>query len=263
MLAPVSYIPNYGMVISPDAPLLYAQFQAAQQNFTQKPKGKKGSPAAESHRAGDWVCIMCHNLNYSFRKVCNRCQVQTKRDNLIQSLCMLNKNGRSEDQAECKEEIAAPPGLGKTIEGRYRRENEHFGSSSRREETPTNKSLVETGTPDLRTPSTAEFYSSKGNLLDGEFLRVTSHSKWHEYVKSKKDKEKLKEDSINTDNVTIKPFKLFDDSNNTYKDSMESPQMHGKSTTKAKKAHRMVNDDSQHDSNVMRSLDYVFEDGQE
>ena len=29
----------------------------------------------------DWVCIQCHNLNYSFRDICNRCNVQTKKDN--------------------------------------------------------------------------------------------------------------------------------------------------------------------------------------
>ena len=37
-------------------------------------------------RAGDWVCLMCNNLNFSFRNVCNRCRVQTKKQNFIQNL---------------------------------------------------------------------------------------------------------------------------------------------------------------------------------
>ena len=42
--------------------------------------------AHNQHRAGDWVCILCHNHNYSFREICNRCNVQTKVENLRQSL---------------------------------------------------------------------------------------------------------------------------------------------------------------------------------
>lgn len=26
-----------------------------------------------NERVGDWVCIACENLNFSFRQVCNRC----------------------------------------------------------------------------------------------------------------------------------------------------------------------------------------------
>ena len=29
-------------------------------------------------RAGDWVCSRCRNLNFSFRVVCNRCQLTKK-----------------------------------------------------------------------------------------------------------------------------------------------------------------------------------------
>ena len=39
-----------------------------------------------SHRAGDWVCILCNNHNYSFRDICNRCKKQTKTENLQQQL---------------------------------------------------------------------------------------------------------------------------------------------------------------------------------
>ncbi len=34
---------------------------------------KKKKPFVE--RMGDWVCIKCKNLNFSFRVVCNRCQL--------------------------------------------------------------------------------------------------------------------------------------------------------------------------------------------
>lgn len=29
----------------------------------------------QSERLGDWVCCTCNNLNFSFRKVCNRCKI--------------------------------------------------------------------------------------------------------------------------------------------------------------------------------------------
>lgn len=37
----------------------------------------------DNHRleAQDWICMSCNNLNYSFRKVCNRCKVTTREDN--------------------------------------------------------------------------------------------------------------------------------------------------------------------------------------
>ena len=28
-----------------------------------------------SERVGDWICFNCKNLNFSFRTVCNRCQL--------------------------------------------------------------------------------------------------------------------------------------------------------------------------------------------
>jgi hypothetical protein len=28
-----------------------------------------------SERVGDWVCASCNNLNFSFRKICNRCKI--------------------------------------------------------------------------------------------------------------------------------------------------------------------------------------------
>ena len=37
-------------------------------------------------RVGDWVCLICKNLNFSFRNECNRCQSQTKEQNHMQTL---------------------------------------------------------------------------------------------------------------------------------------------------------------------------------
>ena len=51
---------------------------ARQLNFDMKKK-----PFQE--RAGDWVCLKCKNLNFSFRVVCNRCQC-AKDDTVINIL---------------------------------------------------------------------------------------------------------------------------------------------------------------------------------
>lgn len=41
---------------------------------------KVARTAAQS-REGDWVCLVCNNLNFSFRKRCNRCKTQTRTQN--------------------------------------------------------------------------------------------------------------------------------------------------------------------------------------
>jgi hypothetical protein len=49
---------------------------------------KKKKPFVE--RAGDWVCIKCKNLNFSFRVVCNRCQLPKKESQKIYDNYMKN-----------------------------------------------------------------------------------------------------------------------------------------------------------------------------
>lgn len=39
---------------------------------------QKGTRTAAQSREGDWVCLNCSNLNFSFRKKCNRCKTQTR-----------------------------------------------------------------------------------------------------------------------------------------------------------------------------------------
>jgi len=43
------------------------------------PKSKK--PFSE--RPGDWVCIKCKNLNFSFRNSCNRCETTKIESNIL------------------------------------------------------------------------------------------------------------------------------------------------------------------------------------
>lgn len=53
---------------------------------------KNAKQASQGHRAGDWICVKCSNLNYSFRNRCNRCQVQTKKQNLLDNLLLINSD---------------------------------------------------------------------------------------------------------------------------------------------------------------------------
>ena len=46
--------------------------------FREHPDPNIPSPSDSSQ---DWVCIKCNNLNFSFRKKCNRCKVQSREDN--------------------------------------------------------------------------------------------------------------------------------------------------------------------------------------
>ena len=42
-------------------------------------------------RIGDWICLFCNNLNFAFRKICNRCLKQTKMQNYNQTVYYLEK----------------------------------------------------------------------------------------------------------------------------------------------------------------------------
>lgn len=45
----------------------------------------KTAKTATQTREGDWVCLNCNNLNFSFRKKCNRCKTQTREQNEVSS----------------------------------------------------------------------------------------------------------------------------------------------------------------------------------
>lgn len=79
--------------------------------------------ARTRHRAGDWVCILCNNHNYSFREVCNRCKQQTKQQNMIESLTAY-KAPKADSQhsygssfAYCPGGSYPPPFFGLNFEG--------------------------------------------------------------------------------------------------------------------------------------------------
>jgi len=110
MIPTVQYVPNIGLVTNQ---LLQQAIQEKQCQFQPPFKGKnkkvKTMPAnpAQNHRAGDWVCLLCSNLNYSFRTHCNRCKKQTQLENLRQGL-----NAYTSTSMCNKENMAFMPNLG-------------------------------------------------------------------------------------------------------------------------------------------------------
>ena len=58
---------------------------------TQTKSSKTQKNLSNSVRAGDWICLVCNNLNFSFRNECNRCQMQTKKQNYIQNLILITE----------------------------------------------------------------------------------------------------------------------------------------------------------------------------
>lgn len=48
---------------------------------------RKPSKTISQNKNCDWVCVLCNNLNFSFRKKCNRCKTQTRTQNQNQIAC--------------------------------------------------------------------------------------------------------------------------------------------------------------------------------
>ena len=63
-------------------------------------KGKKKNKKTFVERDGDWTCFYCKNLNFSFRKKCNRCKAskdssEKEHDRYMENLLMIiNENER-------------------------------------------------------------------------------------------------------------------------------------------------------------------------
>jgi hypothetical protein len=53
---------------------------------------KKKKPFVE--RVGDWNCFKCKNLNFSFRVICNRCQLTKKESEKLSENIMKTNNIR-------------------------------------------------------------------------------------------------------------------------------------------------------------------------
>ena len=52
-------------------------------------------PKANNFRAGDWICLSCRNLNFSFREKCNRCFTQSKTCNFAKTQSLLGDSAKS------------------------------------------------------------------------------------------------------------------------------------------------------------------------
>jgi hypothetical protein len=54
-------------------------------------KSNKKTSSSKIYQYDDWVCLMCQNLNYSFRKTCNVCIIQVidaeSRQNKTMTIC--------------------------------------------------------------------------------------------------------------------------------------------------------------------------------
>ena len=64
--------------------ILFSYNEAKEKNYIQLPKNFNNKPIINNikndkkpfdKRKGDWLCPECHNLNFAFRIVCNRCQL--------------------------------------------------------------------------------------------------------------------------------------------------------------------------------------------
>jgi hypothetical protein len=49
-----------------------------------KSSTKRSSLTQGQEKPSDWICVVCNNLNFSFRKKCNRCKTQTRIQNETQ-----------------------------------------------------------------------------------------------------------------------------------------------------------------------------------
>lgn len=67
--------------------------QKAAQALKQNSKNScydKSAKDKNTERAGDWVCVKCKNSNFSFRVVCNRCQLSKAESEKLFELHMNN-----------------------------------------------------------------------------------------------------------------------------------------------------------------------------
>ena len=62
-------------------PLINKKYSFTPKNFVPQKKVVKRN---YNGRDGDWICFYCKNLNFSFRKNCNRCGIQ-KEESVIRS----------------------------------------------------------------------------------------------------------------------------------------------------------------------------------
>lgn len=66
-------IHNYSMPYASQPTFHYNQYPLTQ--YQQHPQ------YPQQHRAGDWKCVICANINFAFRSQCNRCGLISKEQN--------------------------------------------------------------------------------------------------------------------------------------------------------------------------------------
>lgn len=59
------------------------KLQEQQQQYDDINDQKKGNEKKGNDKKGVWVCVKCRNLNFSFRTVCNRCQLPKEQGGTI------------------------------------------------------------------------------------------------------------------------------------------------------------------------------------
>lgn len=262
MLAPVSFIPNYGVVISPDAPVLYAQFTQPQQAFAQKPRNKKAAPPSETHRAGDWVCILCHNLNYSFRKVCNRCQVQTKRDNLLQSLSMLGKNASQEEPLEERGHNVTPPGLSKMKDKQKPAQAQEAGESNGAQRGHQSKMCNPALGLFAKNYSTPKLTPKKGKIDEANSAKNTASDPWSS-SQSTKEAADAQRDQERPQLGHPRAFQLFEGPKAPIKEVQSKAFGSIAGQDGSQGFGGLQSEEDQHDLDIWRSIDYVLDDCRE
>lgn len=78
-VSPISLSPgSYRQSLSPKKKEEVANQKNSGNSNAQQDNKKKKKPFVE--RQGDWTCMKCKNLNFSFRTICNRCNLN-KNDN--------------------------------------------------------------------------------------------------------------------------------------------------------------------------------------
>ncbi|KRX11119.1 hypothetical protein PPERSA_10886 [Pseudocohnilembus persalinus] len=89
------------------------------------PKNNKKNNPVNQYRAGDWICLICNNLNFSFRNQCNRCKIQSKKNNYVQNLMMINEQSENYQQYVPSQQVPEYPSLLSEQNQQYQKQNNH------------------------------------------------------------------------------------------------------------------------------------------
>ena len=77
---------NVGYEFTPKKYISQQKKVLKQQNKFKNNFGQKKGKNNIKERKGDWVCQFCHNVNFAFRTICNRCK--GKKEECLQKIIM-------------------------------------------------------------------------------------------------------------------------------------------------------------------------------